>query len=122
MGKLASRILTLALVCAVAASVALADHKSDTVTFSRDITVNGTLVKAGTYKVQFDDKSGELTITRGKKEIAKVSGHLEAREQKARETEVISSTKDDKDVLTGISFGGDNHRIVLSDGSGEASK
>ncbi|HUK91578.1 MAG TPA: hypothetical protein VLZ81_14340 [Blastocatellia bacterium] len=122
MFKFASRILTMAMVLVMASLIALADNKKDTVTFPRDIMVNGTVVKAGTYKVQYDEKANELSIIKDKKAIAKVTGHVETLERKANNTQVLSSSKDDKDVLTGITFGGDNHKILLSEGDGQASK
>jgi|HubBroStandDraft_6_1064221.scaffolds.fasta_scaffold771683_1 hypothetical protein len=121
MGKLASRILTMALVLVMASAIALADKK-DTVTFSRDIMVSGTLVKAGTYKVQYDEKSNELSVLKNGKMVAKVAGHAEALQRRASETQVISSMKDDRNVLTGITFGGDNHTILLGDGDNQSSK
>jgi len=122
MQKLASRILTMAMVLVMASIIALADGKKDSVTFPRDIMVNGTLVKAGTYNVKYDEKSGEVSISNGKKVVAKTMGHPESLEHRAANTEVQSSTKDDKDVLTAITFGGDNHKILLGEGDGAASK
>ena len=57
MTKQLSRIVVGLTLLAMTAAIALADRKSDTVTFEKDTMVNGTLVKSGTYKVQFDYKT-----------------------------------------------------------------
>ncbi len=51
-------------------SVFAASGTSKTVTFPRDVTVAGTNVPAGTYKVQYDG-SGTATILKGKQEVVK---------------------------------------------------
>ena len=55
---------------AITSGAALAETITKEVTFLRPVTVNGTLLKAGTYKAVFDDQTGELTISRGKKVVA----------------------------------------------------
>ncbi len=42
-----------------------------------DVKLNGTVIKKGTYQVTFDDKTGELTIARGKTVVAKANARLE---------------------------------------------
>jgi hypothetical protein len=91
------------------------------VTFVDDVTVNGTVVKKGTYKVMFDDQSGELTIAKDKNTVAKTKARAEKRENKASRTEVNSSQKDNVQHLRSITFGGDNRLIVIGDGSTAAS-
>lgn len=122
MGKLASRILTMAMVLVMASIIALAESKKHSVTFPHDIMVNGTLVKAGTYTAAYDEKSNELSIIKDRKTIAKATGHVETLERRASDTQILSSSKDDRNVLTGITFGGDNHKILLGEGAGQASQ
>ena len=54
------------LVCALVAVAAFAGGKDkirkETVTFSSDVMVNGTLIKAGDYEVRFNEQTGELAI------------------------------------------------------------
>lgn len=122
MAKLASRILTLAVVVVMASMIVLGSNKKDTVTFPRDIMVNGTLVKAGTYNIQYDEKANALSVIKGRKVVATATGHVEELQKKANDTTFTSTSKDDKDVLIGFTFGGDNHRILLGEGDGQASK
>jgi hypothetical protein len=122
MAKLASRILTMAVVVVMASMIVLGSNRKDTVTFSRDIMVNGTLVKAGTYNIKYDEKSNELSVMKDKKVIATAAGHLEDLQKKANDTTFTSTSKDNTDVLVGVTFGGDNHRILIGEGDGQASK
>ncbi len=109
-------------VCAMTGIMAFAEVKSDKVTFPEDVTVNGTVVKKGTYKVAFDDQSGELSIiAKDKNTIAKTKARTEKRQNKASRTEVNSSQKDNTQVLRSITFGGDNRLIVIGDGNEAAS-
>jgi hypothetical protein len=70
------RIIVGLMVMALAGVSVLAGAKSKSVTFREDVTVNGTVVKKGTYKVTFNDETGELQITDGKKLIAKARAKL----------------------------------------------
>ena len=109
-------------VCAMTGLMAFAEVKSDKVTFSEDITVNGTVVKKGTYKVMFDDQSSELSIVgKDKATVAKTKVRTETRQNKASRTEVNSSQKDNAQVLRSITFGGDNKLLVIGDGNQAAS-
>lgn len=117
MGRSLSRVLVGLLVLAMSAAIALADKSSGTVTIVDSVVVNGTVLKAGTYRANFDSKSNELSILQGKKLIAKVPAHVEQADHKTLSTEVLSAQKDNAQVLTGISFGGSNQTIVVGDSS-----
>lgn len=119
--KFVKRIGIALAVCAMTSVMAFAEVKSEKVTFVEDVTVNGTVVKKGTYKVAFDDQSGELTIAKDKNTVAKTKARSEKRENKASRTEVNSSQKDNVQHLRSITFGGDNRLIVIGDGSTAAS-
>lgn len=81
MKKATSRIATALLVCALSAVAVSAKVKSRVVTFGQDFAVGGTVVKAGTYSVSFDDQSNTLTVTdrKTKEVIAKAEARAEAR-------------------------------------------
>ncbi|HVG34757.1 MAG TPA: hypothetical protein VM911_16935, partial [Pyrinomonadaceae bacterium] len=51
--------------------------KSRKVTFLTDVTINGTVVKKGTYQVTFDEKTGDLTIMDKKTVVAKANARME---------------------------------------------
>jgi hypothetical protein len=77
MKRLFSRAVILLVVGVLTSITALAMTTNRQVTFSRDVTVNGTPVKAGTYKATFDDQTGEFKLLRGKKVVANATARLE---------------------------------------------
>ena len=77
MRHLFSRAVTLLAVVAMTSIAALATTTNRQVTFSRDVTVNGAPVKAGTYKATFDNQTGEFKLLRGKKVVANATARLE---------------------------------------------
>lgn len=72
-----SRAIILLVVGAMTSITALAMTTNRPVTFSRDVTVNGAPVKAGTYKATFDDETGEFKLLRGKKVVANATARME---------------------------------------------
>jgi hypothetical protein len=77
MKHLLSRAVILLVVGVLTSITALATITNRQVTFSRDVTVNGTPVKAGTYKATFDDQTGEFKLLRGKKVVANATARAE---------------------------------------------
>jgi hypothetical protein len=120
MNRLVNRIMVGLAVITVLGAIALADRKADTVTFAGDVKLGGATVKAGTYKVQFDYKTNELSIINGTKSVATATGHVEQAQRKARATEVETTSRDNGDVVTAVTFGGDNRKIVIDGGSSDA--
>jgi hypothetical protein len=121
MTKSLYRIVIGLTVLAMTAAIALADRKSDTVTFEKDTMVNGTLVKSGTYRVQFDYKTSELAVIKDTKPIATAPGRIEQTDRKASRTVLLTTDHDNTTVMTAITFGGDNRRIVVEAGAGQTS-
>ena len=77
MKRIANRVVALLVVRALTAVFALAKTTEKKVTFIQSLDVNGTLVKKGTYKVTFNDETGELTIRKGDKVVATAQARLE---------------------------------------------
>ena len=77
MKRIANRVVALLVVGALTAVFALAKTTEKKVTFIQSLDVNGTLVKKGTYKVTFNDETGELTIRKGDKVVATAQARLE---------------------------------------------
>ena len=86
--------------------------KSASVSFSSDVTVGGTVVKAGDYKVKFNQETGELSVLKGGKILAKTMASLQDRADKAHSTTV--RLRDNE--LVSIAFGGDRQDIVVGQG------
>jgi hypothetical protein len=87
-----------------------------TVTFPEDITVNGTLVKAGDYELAFDAATGELSIIKNGKVKAKTPAHVEARSEKARNTALRTREDGGATNLIGVTFGGSSQDVVVGTG------
>ena len=87
--------------------------KRATITFPEDITVNGTMVKAGDYDVKFNQQTGELTISKGSKVVAKTMGRLQDRDTEAHGPQI--HLKDN--ALVSVSFGGRQDIVVDSSNS-----
>ena len=77
MKSIVNRMVGFVLIAALTGVVALAKNTEREVTFTKSLTVNGTLVKKGTYKVEFNEETNELTIKKGKKVVATASARLE---------------------------------------------
>lgn len=114
MRKMINLWVIAAVVCLFASLTVTASDKSEYVTLPQDVTINGTLVKKGEYKLKFDEKSGELLLMKGGKVVAKTSARLEKREEKAARTEFNTITNGNVSELRGITFRGDNQKIVIS--------
>jgi hypothetical protein len=77
MKNMVNRIVVLLVITVLTGVAALAKTTEKKVTFRDSVTVNGTLVKKGTYKVAFNDETGELTIKKGGEVVATASARLE---------------------------------------------
>lgn len=113
MKKIVNRTVVLVVMCAITSVLTMANTTTKRVAFDRAVIVNGTLVKAGTYKVAFDDQTGELTITRGKETVAKAPARLEKLEEGSRATYTTRSEAD-RDILLSVTLK-DRNRAVIAD-------
>ena len=95
--------------------------KAETVTFTEDTMVNGTLVKAGEYQVKFNQQTGELSILKDGKVKAQTTAQLQSRSDKAKNTTVRTLDKGGVAELIGFSFGGSKQDLVVGAGSGAVS-
>ena len=77
MRSIVNRVIVLVVIGALTSVVALAKTIKKDVIFTQPVTVDGTVVKKGTYKVTFDEETGELLIKKGNKVVAKAQGRLE---------------------------------------------
>ncbi len=121
---LKSTFVTL-MICALASiavvTAAKDKVKAETVSFTEDTMVNGTLVKAGEYQVKFNEQTGELSILKDGKVKAKTTAQLRSRSDKAKNTAVRTLDKGGVAELIGFSFGGSKQDLVVGAGSGAVS-
>ena len=116
MKSIMSRMLVVLMVGALTSVVALAKVHKQRVTFDEDIKVNGTVVKKGSYEVKFDDETNQLSIIKNGKVVAQAMARLESREKKANDFQLRSTNKDNQQQLTGVTFGGSDKDVVITEG------
>jgi hypothetical protein len=106
-------LMVACLLVTLAAATAFGNTKKSTIAFSADTKVNGTIVKKGKYEAVYDDQSGELSIFKGGKLIAKAAARLEKRDQKARVAEVQTIREGMDQRLVSIAFAGSQENLVV---------
>jgi hypothetical protein len=92
--------------------------KKETVTLLSDVSVNGTPLKAGTYEIRFDEKTGELAILRDGKIKAKTTVRSEERSDKAQTTAIRTDRKGNIAELISVTFAGSNQNLVVNGSAG----
>lgn len=114
MKSIVNRMVAVLMVGALTSVVAFAKIHKHTVTFDSDIKVNDTLVKKGTYQVKFDDETGQLSILQNGKTVAQSMTRIETRSKKANDFVLRSTTKGDEKQMIGVTFGGSDKDVLLS--------
>ena len=114
MQSIINRVIVAFLLVTLTGVAAFGKTKKANVTFSSDTKVNGTLVKKGTYNVVFDDQTGELSIVKNDKVIAKTQTRVEKRDRKARTTEAATRMEGSETELVSITFGGSDQNLVVN--------
>src|SRR5687767_189616 len=114
MKSLFNRIAMVLLVTSLASVAVFAKTKKASVSFPTNIKVNGTAVTKGVYDLKFDEKTGELTIVKDNKVIARATATVEKRERKARDFAFRSEGTGDDTQLTAVTFSGADHNLVIS--------
>jgi hypothetical protein len=108
------------MVGALTSVAAFAKVQKHSVIFDTDTKVGGTVVKKGTYDLKFDDQSGELSIIKNGKTVAKAMAKTEAREKKASDFQVRSTSGNESQLL-GVTFGGSTQDVVISNNGASTS-
>jgi hypothetical protein len=114
-----SLILGLALTLASGAFAAT----KGTLELNRPVIVNGTELKAGVYKIQWEGSGSNmvLSIMQGKAVLAKVPAHLIAHElPAANDAAVTRENGNGSDSLVGVLFQGKKVSLELGEGSASA--
>jgi len=77
--------------------------------------VGDTLVKKGTYKFSFDDKTNELSvIAKDKTVVARVAARLEKRQHESAGLDIVMAQKGDQQALVSIAFRKESESIVVA--------
>lgn len=100
------------------ASSAFAANKAN-FTFSHATVVNGTTLKAGDYKLEWDGSGSEVQISfiQGKNVIAKVPAKLvDLKSNAQNDAAVISNNTDGTSTLTALRFAGKKYSLELGEG------
>ena len=118
--RLTGRIMIAVLLVTLAGTAAFGKTRKKNVTFTDNVTVNGTLVKAGNYDVAFDEMANVLTILKNGKVVVKATAHLEPRERKASDTQVRRRMVGNDSEFIGITFGGSKDDVVVGQPSMQA--
>src|SRR4051812_2208929 len=101
--------------CLSAAGAAAAKLKTRDLTFGSDFWVGSTLVKAGTYKVSYDDKTGEVAISDKTSTLARTTVKVEKREKSKAGWDVVLAQKGDGLSLVSLAFPGDKQNLLFGD-------
>ncbi len=120
MKNLVSKTMIILVLSSMMGVMALAEGKNEKVTFNHDMVVNGTLVKKGTYKMVYDEKSGELTLFSGKNVVAKSPAHAQTRNIKAENNEIKVNQQEIGSVLRSITIAGDTQNFILNETPNQA--
>jgi hypothetical protein len=114
MKSILNRVLVVLMVGALTSVVALAKVQTHKVKFESDIKVNNTTVKKGNYEVSFDDQTGQFSILKDKKVVVQTATRVEPRTTKANDFQVRSSGSGNDTQLVGVTFGGSDKDIIIS--------
>ena len=111
-----TKSLVMGLVLLLAGS-AFAASKA-TLSLNHDTTVNGTKLKAGDYKLQWDGSGPdvEVSIVQGKNVVAKVPAKLvDLNSNAANDAAVIKNNSDGTSTLAGVRFAGKKYALELGE-------
>ena len=112
--KTIRNIVALCVISVFTGIAAIAGTMTEHVTFAHPVTVNGTVIKDGMYKVQFNDETGMLTIKRNGDVVATAQARLE-RVDKHSQVEYSTRTEGDTNILTSVTMD-DGYRAMLLNG------
>ena len=112
--SLLRKIAIAVLLISLASVSAFAKSKKQLVRFAADVKVNGTLVPKGLYDLKFDDQTGELSIVKDNKVVARATASSVKRDRKARTFEVKSIASGNDIELVSVAFSGSDHNLVIN--------
>ena len=101
--------------------LAISAYAANTITLDTPATLNGKQLEAGQYEVKVTS-GGDVTLMRGKAEVATAKARLEDRGDKARYNTVVTRTSEGGAVpsITEIQFEG-KKQVLVFDNTAQAS-
>jgi len=116
MKKFVVSVTAALLFCLSLIGTALANEKNlkKTLTLNEDVMISNTLVKKGEYRVMFNAKTEEVTLSRDGEVVFTGKATVEMRSEKARHNSASFKSTDTGKVLDAFTFAGDRRAIVLS--------
>ncbi|MBX7219504.1 MAG: hypothetical protein K1Y36_06130 [Blastocatellia bacterium] len=102
--------------CLMLTGVSFAGEIKKEVTLTKDMTVNGVVLKKGNYKVKFDEKTGDFIMSQGKNEVLRTKAAIQGRQSKTYRTEIHQTAKDGGFELKGFAFEGSDQNVVINQG------
>jgi hypothetical protein len=121
MKSIVNRMVVFVLVGVLTGVVAFAKNTQREVTFTKSVTVNGTIVKKGTYKVEFNEETSELTIKKGKKIVATAQARLEKiADRSAFYTAAESADPTQAPALVNVNFKDGNLATIVGSADNKA--
>lgn len=115
MKTISKRVAITLLLCALSFSAASAKVKSRNLTFGQDFIVGGTTVKAGTYRLSFDDEKNEIVVSEKKsgRTVAKSQARAEARQTASNKFDVQFVETAGTQTLASVAFEGEKQLITV---------
>lgn len=104
-----------ALLCFSFIGTALANEKNlkKTLTLTEDVMINDTLVKKGTYRVMFNAKAQEVTLSVDGKAVYTGKATVESLGEKAKYNSSLMRETEKGKRLDRFTFQGDDRAVVL---------
>ena len=117
MRKFVVSIATALLLCLSLMGTALANEKNlkKTLTLTEDVTVKESVIKKGEYRVMFNAKTEEVTLSQDGKVVFTAKALIETRAEKARYNSASFKSTANGMELNGFTFAGDRRAVVLSE-------
>ena len=110
------------LLCLSLVGTALANEKNlkKTFTLTEDVMVNETFIKKGEYRVLFNTKTEEVTLSKDGDVVFTSKAKVETQSEKALYNSASFKSSAKGKVLNGFTFAGDRRTIILSEAANTA--
>lgn len=117
MKKFIVSITAALLLCLSLVGTSLANEKNmkKTFTLNEDVMINDKMVKKGEYRVVFNAKTEEVTLSKDGDVVYSGKAMVEVRPDKARYNSASFKSTDKGKMLNGFTFAGDRRAVVLSE-------